>query len=488
VTVKTLRAFFINLVLAASLWAQTPAQSPEPQAAPPPVTQPPISQPGAEPSGQSPQPTQPAAQEPEHHISQAEADELFKAVDEILKFDSQATGLPIKHPVKRKLTSRKEVEKYFLDSFKDDESAKHLTQAEVVLKKFGLIPRDSSLEGTLLALYTEAVAGYYDPKTKTVYLLDWLDPDAQKPVLAHELTHALQDQNFDLTKFMKHGQQKKTGKYDVETSEAESARVALMEGQAAAVMIDYLLAPQGRTVEGSPDVARAIQAGILSDEGAPIMHKAPLYLKEDLKFPYTYGLNFVLDLLKISKQEAFAEAFQNPPADTRQIMQPQTYLDHQVVQPLPMPDFDRLLGHDWQRFDVDSVGEFDIAVLAREYGAPVGDAMKMSNDWRHQYYFAAAKKGVKPQKPGDVSLIYVSRWSTPDAAEKFAKLDGESLQKRYQQAEPVANESGHWTTEEGDVFIQQQGDLVLVTEGFDAATSKKLREAAKAAIGNSTTH
>lgn len=468
VTVKTLRTVFVFLLLIATVAAQTPPQ--QPTAPQPSGTQ------QSQPTSQ--QPSQPAAQEPEHHISQTEAAELFKAVDDILKFDSEASGLPIKHPVKSKLTSRKEVEKYFLDSFKDDKSAKHLTQAEVVLKKFGLIPRDSSLEGTLLALYTEAVAAYYDPKKKTVYLLDWLDPEAQKPVLAHELTHALQDQNFNLTKFMKNGQQKKVGKYDVETSEALSARVALMEGQAAAVMIDYLLAPQGQSAESNPDLARAVQAGMLSDDGASVMRHAPLYLKEDLKFPYTYGLNFVLDLLKQSKQAAFADAFRNPPADTRQIMQPQTYLEHQVVKPLPMPDFDHLLGHGWQRFDVDSVGEFDVSVLAREYGASAVGAQRMAREWRYQYYFAAAKRGVTPTKPGDVSLIYVSRWSSPDAAEAFAKLDGESLQKRYQHAELVTGEVGHWTTEEGDVFIQQKDDVVLVTEGFDAATSTKLRSAA----------
>ena len=474
VTVKTLRVLLILLLLVVTAAAQTSAPQSAPTQTPPPSPQqqPQIGQ----------QPAQATAQEPEHHITPAEADELFKAVDEILKFDSQATGLPIKHPVKRKLTSRKEVEKYFLDSFKDDQSAKHLTQAEVVLKKFGLIPRDSSLEGILLALYTEAVAGYYDPKTKTVYLLDWLDPEAQKPVLAHELTHALQDQNFNLTKFMKHSQQKKVGKYDVMTSEASSARVALMEGQAAAVMVDYLLAPEGETVESNPDMARALQAGMLSDEGSPIMRKAPLYIKDELKFPYTYGLNFVLALLKISKQEAFAGAFENPPMDTRQIMQPQTYLDHQLVPPLPMPDFGHVLGHAWDRFDVDSVGEFDIGVLAREYGAAPAQAQRMSTDWRFQYYYAAAKKGMKPQKPGDVSLIYVSRWSSADAAAEFAKLDGESLTKRYKQAQAVAGESGHWTTEEGDVFIQQQGDMVLVTEGFDGATSAKLRDAALGAL------
>jgi hypothetical protein len=469
VTVKRLLAF---LLFIGSAFAQTTSPSSSPPEPPP--------TPSGAPTSSQPQSQPPA--EPEHHITDAEAQELFRAVDEILAFDSKVTGMPIKHPVKRKLTSRKDVEKYFVDSFKDDESAKHLTQAEVVLKKFGLIPRDSSLEGTLLALYTEAVAGYYDPKTKTVYLLDWLDPEAQKPVLAHELTHALQDQNYNLIKFMKQGKQKKTGKYDVTTSEAMSARVALMEGQAAAVMVDYLLAPAGQSVETNPEIARAMQAGMLSDGGAPIMRKAPLYLKEDLKFPYTYGLNFVLALLKNSKEKAFAEAFQNPPVDTRQVMQPQTYLETQAIPALAMPNFDKVLGHDWERFDVDSVGEFDVSVLAREYGAPVARAEDMATMWRHQYYFAAAKRGMKPTKPGDVSLIYVSRWSSPEAAAAFAKLDGESLKKRYQHPEPATGEDGHWTTEEGDVFIEQHGALVLVTEGFDAATSAKLRDAALGAI------
>jgi hypothetical protein len=152
------------------------------------------------------------------------------------------------------------------------------------------------------------------------------------------------------------------------------------------------------------------------------------------------------------------------------------------VEPLAMPDFDRLLGHEWQRFDVDSVGEFDVSVLAREYGAPAQQAQKIAQNWRHQYYLAASKRGVKPTKPADVSLLYVSRWSSPEAAGDFAKLDGESLKKRYKNAEPVAGEPGHWKTEEGDVFIEQHGELVLVTEGFDAEMSSKLRDGALEAL------
>lgn len=457
--VKVLKRILVWLLLAASAWAQESQQQ----------TQPP------------PPPPQSAQEQPEHHITKQEAEDLFRAVDEILAFDSERTGMPIKHPVKRKLTSRAEVQKFFLDSFKDDESAKRLTQAELVLKKFGLIPRDSSLQGTLLALYTESVAGYYDPKTKTVYLLDWLDPESQKPVLAHELTHALQDQNFGIEKFFK-TPKPKNKKYDTETSEQSSARVAVMEGQAAAVMIDYLLAPMGQSVEKQPDIAMAMQAGMLSEGDAPIFAKAPLYLREDMKFPYTYGLNFTLQLLKQGKQKAFADAFANPPDSTRQVMDPDTYLAGEKVAPLPIPDLDKVLGKQWQRFDLDSVGEFDISVLAREYGKTAKDARQISRGWRNSYYYASVKKGVKATNPKDVYLLYVSRWSSPETATNFAEIYAGALGTRYKNIAPVTGEKWHWTTEDGDVFIQQQGDVLAITESFDPATSAKLRSAALEAM------
>jgi Putative metallopeptidase family (DUF6782) len=447
------------------------AQAPQPQP----------QQPPSQSSSEQPSSQQPKAKPSEHRISRQEAEELFRAVDEILKFDSERTGLPIKHPVKRKLTSRAEVEKFFVKAFKEDESAKRLQQAELVLKKFGLIPRDSSLQGTLLALYTESVAGYYDPKTKTVYLLDWLDAESQKPVLAHELTHALQDQNFGIEQYFKIPKNK-SEPHDVTTSEAQSARVAVMEGQAAATMVDYLLADRGLTLSTAPDVARAVQAAMLAEPDAPILAHAPLYLREDMKFPYTYGLNFVLELLKQSKERAFVEPFRSPPTSTRQIMNPETYLNKESVPLLPMPDFERVLGNDWQQFDVDTVGEFDVSILAREYGRTTQQARQISSEWRNSYYYAANKRGIKPSKPEDISLLYVSRWSSPEAANHFADIYAGALGMRYKKISRVENEPNHWTSEDGDIYIERQNDVVLVTESFDPPTSKKLREAAFAVL------
>ena len=83
----------------------------------------------------------------------------------------------------------------YLTKHLNDEDTQRLRRSELVLKKFGLLPRDFNLETFLVALLREEVAGYYDPKTKTVNLLDWVPIEEQEPVMAHELTHALQDQD-----------------------------------------------------------------------------------------------------------------------------------------------------------------------------------------------------------------------------------------------------------------------------------------------------
>src|SRR5262249_15825381 len=129
---------------------------------------------------------------------------LFRSVDEILRFASQDTGLPIKKSVKRTIVSREQVEKYINDKFKNDADRIRFERSELVQKKFGLLPREFNLHEFLIKLRAEQVAGYYDEKTKTTNPLDWNDPELQRPVMAHELTHALQDQSFDLEKMSKH--------------------------------------------------------------------------------------------------------------------------------------------------------------------------------------------------------------------------------------------------------------------------------------------
>jgi len=430
--------------------------------------------------------------EAEQKISPKEAEELFRSVDEILQFASKDTSLPIKQPVKRTLTSRDQVVAYITKHMSEDEDAQRLRRSELVLKKFGLLPRDFDLQTFLLALLREQVAGYYDPKTKTVNLLDWVDVEQQRPVLAHELTHALQDQSFGLEKWMKAGagDLAKNGQdptqSDIENDETAAARQAVVEGQAMVVLIDYMLEPTGQSLKDSPQIVEALKQGMLVGTADSIQfHNAPLYLKEALTFPYRFGIDFVADVMaKSGKEKAFAGVFANPPRTTREIMEPKTYLSGERLEAMPLPNFQQIF-KSYDLFDSGAVGEFDVAVLIDQYAGS-----KTSHDlyphWRGGYYYAARPKS---NADGTLGLLYVSRWSSPEKAGEFAAIYARSLEKRYRRA----HENGEnrvkdldiletltgrhtWATEDGPVVIDVQGDTVMVTESLDQDVTKKLEQ------------
>jgi hypothetical protein len=438
-------------------------------------------------------------------ITPRQAEELFHSVDEILEFDSQQTGLPIKHEVKRKLTSRDEVVS-FLTKHVDDEDTKRLRRSELVLKKFGLLPRDFNLETFLVALMREEVAGYYDPKTKTVNLLDWVPMEEQEPVMAHELTHALQDQYIGMQRWMKKGEKdlgelkKDPTPADIENDEIDTAREAVIEGQAQAMMFQYAIAPTGKSIATSPALMDAMEEETLT--GSPstkVFNEAPIFMKESLTFPYSYGMEFVVKLMqKVGTEKAFAGLLKNPPHTTRQIMEPDKYLSGEKIEPMRVPDFKHDF-KDYEKFDIGAMGEFDVAVLIEQYsGKPLSKAMYPA--WRGGYYYAAKSKPLPNSNPAAVAplgLLYVSRWSDADKAAEFAGIYARSLQQRYKKAEeagnPAPDQSGQnaagqnagsevsllqgrhsWATEDGTVVIAEQGDTVFVSESLDAATTATL--------------
>jgi hypothetical protein len=441
-------------------------------------------------------PAQPPADQ-EVKITPSQAEELFHSVDEILQFDSRETGLPVRREVKRRLTSRDEVVSY-LTKHVDDEDTKRLRRSELVLKKFGLLPREFDLETFLVALLREEVAGYYDPKTKTVNLLDWVPMEEQEPVMAHELTHALQDQDVSLQKWMKKGDKdlgeikKDPTPEDIDNDEIDDAREAVLEGQAQAIMFQYALAPTGHSIADSPALVQAMETESMT--GTPstkVFNEAPIFMKESLTFPYTYGMEFVIKLLqKAGKEKAFAGLLQNPPHTTRQIMQPETYLSNEKIEPMPVPEFKRDF-KDYQKFDIGAMGEFDVAVLVEQYAGKT-QSSRIYPEWRGGYYYAARPKS---NSAAPLALLYVSRWASPEAAANFAGIYAQSLQKRYKKVEgeadptpgpaPAAAEKAEaaplkgrhsWTTEEGTIVIEQQADTVFISESLDAATTLMLEK------------
>jgi hypothetical protein len=428
----------------------------------------------------------------EQIISPQEAKDLFKSVDEILEFASQETKLPIKEEVKRRLVERNEVQAFIQKNMKEDKDTQRLERSEVVLKKFGLLPRNFDLRTFLVALLKEQVAGYYDPKTKTVNLLNWVDADSQRPVLAHELTHALQDQSFGLEKFMRAGEQASHAgdptPADIATDEEQAARQAVVEGQAMVALLDYSLAPTGKTMLDMPQIVEALKQGMLvGTADTPTFRTAPVFLKETLTFPYRYGIDFTAALLSAGgKDLAFAGAFKAPPRTTREIMEPQTYLSHEKIEPMKLLDFDKdFKGYD--RFDIGAIGEFDVAVLVEQFAG--GDASAaLYPYWRGGYYFAGRPKG---DKSAPLGVLYVSRWSSPEKAAEFAAVYAKSLAQRYQKARALGGDGKvaedappvdswrtlrgrhAWLTEEGAVVIEVRGDTILISESLDKETTER---------------
>jgi hypothetical protein len=374
----------------------------------------------------------------------------------------------------------------------EDKDAQRLRRSELVLKKFGLLPRDFDLQTFLIALLREQVAGYYDPKTATVNLLDWIDIEQQRPVLAHELTHALQDQSFGLEKWLKAGDtdlddKKQPTAADIENDEISEARQAVVEGQAMVVLVDYMLAPTGQSLLASPQIADALKEGMLVGTADSVEFKnAPIFLKEELTFPYRYGLDFETELLRTrGKEKAFVAALSNPPRTTRQIMEPKTYLSGERLEPMRLPDFQRDFKN-YERFDVGAIGEFDVAILVDQY-AGTEASHNLYPHWRGGYYYAARPKG-DPSAP--LALLYVSRWASPEKASAFAAVYAQSLAKRYKHVHAVTTDGKNpsdnlqkleslsgthtWLTEEGPVVIAVKGDQVLITESLDQPTTDQL--------------
>jgi hypothetical protein len=482
--------------------ATQPTPQPPPALAPQkPAPQPsPSTEPASPPTGEPAQPhATPSTRleiepvEREHKITAAEAKELFRSVDEILHFASKDTGLPVKKNVKKAIVSREQVEKYIGEKFKDDADRIRFERSELVQKKFGLLPREFNLHVFLVKLLAEQVAGYYDEKSRTMNLLDWNEPEMQRPVMAHELTHALQDQSYNLEKMSKHDEEiEKRGLEDldalVRNDEESTCRSAVLEGQAMIVLLDYVLAPQDQSVAKMPQVVDMMQASMDKSRGSPIFDSAPLLLQEELAFPYRQGMKFIKDLLVAGgKKLAYNGVLDHLPQTTREVMQPEEYLAGRRVPPLLLPDLG-FLKKDYESFDAGAVGELDVNILLRIY-ADEALAKKLTPEWRGGAYYAAGRRNAKPpdrNSSAHIGLFYVSKWATEAAAQEFAKTYAEALPKRYQELRRVhgdAPERHLYMSADGPIFIQQTGNVVVAVESFDEDVAKKLIEAGLKSAG-----
>src|SRR5438552_11012383 len=207
--------------------------------------------------------------------------DFIAAADEVLGQMSQITGLKLVTPLKKSLRSREDIRAYVIKQMNEDKNAAERYADERSAEAFGLLPKGFDLDSFMVNVLTEQVEGLYDPKTREFYIADWSPLADQRMVMAHELTHALEDQHFQIEAWAKAARP---------NEDAELARDSVLEGSAMAAMIDYLMLGTGRSLKDLPDFDPGVLIGDLGS--TPTLQKAPPFLKDALMFLYLGGLTF----------------------------------------------------------------------------------------------------------------------------------------------------------------------------------------------------
>lgn len=429
-------------------------------------------------------------------VTESDSKQLFAEMEAILEFASRDSGLARRSSVKHELVSQEDVKRFMSASLANSAQTQRIARSEVVLKKFGYLPPVFDLKSYLISAVSQSIAGYYDFKTKTMNLLSWVDLEQQRPIMAHELTHALQDQNYDLMNWTREIERPPAMRVLREEAQESSARKAVVEGQAMIVFLDYTLKPSGRTLADTPSAIDYVKDKMAQTYDASlVIQNAPLLMKDIGIFPYREGLLFELELLhKGGTNLAFAGAFSHPPANTHEILEPRAYLEAEKIPAVTLPDLSRVLASDYEVYDSGTMGQLDVRILSQQLGSE-NDMFTVTPNWRGGAYVAVKRKSPSsrpdaPASTADIALLYVSRWKTPEAAQRFMEIYWKSLAKRIQ----VNKESPTFLsscagsacpppravrldTGEGPVFLELLPDnAVFIAQSFPEETAKNLRQ------------
>ena len=393
---------------------------------------------------------------------QQSAQELLTQADEVLKQMSQITGLPIKGIFNKQVVGRPEIQRYLAQNVHEEMTPAQLHAEEAVVRALGLVPRDFSLEKFIVKFYTEQAAGYYDPKRKTMFIADWTPANTQGMVLSHELTHALQDQSWDLERYL-HG----AGDDD----DAAAARQAVVEGYATAAMLQQ--ATGGLDLGQLPSIAPLIEAVIPQQFGDfPEFAEAPAYFRTEALFPYLQGIAFIQAGLQRGGWKDLNVLFEHPPGTTREIFDPQTYFDHQVSSKVSLPRPPALENAAGFKFlSENSMGELGYYALLGQLLSEE-EAKTLGPGWLGDRYVLYEKPGVN-----DFTLVARTVWTSDEQAQAFSRDYHTILTNKYSGLTSSPRSSPDefiGSAANGGVLLLRKGNQCVWAEGVPAAKTETM--------------
>ena len=389
---------------------------------------------------------------------------LCQEVDTIAGELTQISGMRLHHSVPCDFITKAKINDFLNKRIKDETKPDEIRAEELTLKKFGLVPPDFNLAKTTVDLLTEQAAAFYDYDRKKLFITETTSAEPQEPVLAHELSHALADQNFNLGKFIRQGRKSDDG---------STARLAVMEGQATWLMSEYLARHNGQSLKTSPDLVAAMSS--VSDSGGsqyPVFDKAPLYLRLSLVFPYTKGMLFQNAVVERDGTAAFAEVFRRPPQSTQQIIHPAEYFENRKPSDPTLPD-PHLKGY--KGLVGGSLGELEHGILLEQYNGKE-EAAALAPHWRGCNFALLENK-----KAGRVVLVYASQWDSDESAQQFFTAYRDLLRKKWKQMAVTSESAGalSGSGDDGRFELRRQGSVVTSMEGLPPATEETAAQETK---------
>ena len=324
------------------------------------------------------------------------ADKVRESVPKIEK----ATGLKFKTPPRLESQPRDSVRAFLERRFNEELPESELAGMERSYKALGLLPASMDLRRFMLDLLTEQVAGYYDPKAKTLYVVEGGDEAVTAITISHELVHALQDQHFNLDSL----QQARDDNDRLTTGQA------VVEGQATLEQIGAMIGSDN-AITSLPGGWDRVRQMIREMQGSmPVFASAPTILQETLIFPYLTGAEF----MRKFKQEASGQSpYSRMPASTEQLMHTERYFqtrDDPTTVVLPPPSTGTIAYQN-------NLGEFETRILLFEYLKEQASAVRGAAGWDGDRYMLI-------KTPRGDAIAWVTVWDTSiDAAEFFDLLD-----------------------------------------------------------------
>ena len=403
--------------------------------------------------------------------------DLLESADQVLLDVARIRQLQPKKPIAKGLKSRRQIESYIRGQLEENYPPEDVLAEQKLLIKLGVIPDNTDLGELIVELYTEQIAGLYDFESSKFYIADWIPLEIQKPVMAHELTHALQDQHFDLSDLLQP---------EKNNDDAMLAKAALVEGEGFAVMLQYVLDNLGTSFLDIPDIVELSRTNLeMTAEQYQVLTNAPDYLRESLLFPYVYGARFMQTYVRRHGWKNASSLYKEVPESTEQILHPEKYMNaRDVPVSVDSPGSFQPLVDGWDPIYRNVLGEFSLMLLLKQF-IEQSAAERASAGWGGDM--------VELYEAGDgrLTLFLRSVWDSDQDAREFFDAYRSVIEEKYPGARllpstqlPNPGEFGQsaWETRQDKIQLRWEGtqvDVIEFTSVPDGKTDSSKQPAAE---------